>query len=79
MAADTNVDAVVFDLDSTLCVSEQSDEEIRSSVFDRAGLAQCGRRRTGPTRSTPPTRIRRRLTDWSRWPTCPASSEIRGP
>jgi putative hydrolase of the HAD superfamily len=28
-------DAVCFDLDSTLCVSEQSDDEIHAAVFDR--------------------------------------------
>ncbi|WP_135363913.1 HAD family hydrolase [Halosimplex halophilum] len=31
-------DAVCFDLDSTLCVAEQSDAEIHAAVFDRVGL-----------------------------------------
>ncbi|WP_415380768.1 HAD family hydrolase [Halosimplex sp. TS25] len=31
-------DAVCFDLDSTLCVSEQSDAEIHQAVFDRCGV-----------------------------------------
>ncbi|MFC7138565.1 HAD family hydrolase [Halosimplex aquaticum] len=31
-------DAVCFDLDSTLCVSEQSDAEIHEAVFERCGV-----------------------------------------
>lgn len=31
---DADVDAVCFDLDSTLCISEQSDHEIHDAVFD---------------------------------------------
>lgn len=34
----TTVDAVCFDLDSTLCLSNQSDQEIHSAVFERAGV-----------------------------------------
>ncbi|WP_276256786.1 HAD family hydrolase [Halomontanus rarus] len=30
-----NIDAVCFDLDGTLCVDDQSDEEIHEAVFDR--------------------------------------------
>lgn len=33
-----DVDAVCFDLDSTLCVSNQSDSDIHGAVFDRAGI-----------------------------------------
>lgn len=33
-----DIDAVCFDLDSTLCVSNQSDEEIHQAVFDRVGV-----------------------------------------
>jgi putative hydrolase of the HAD superfamily len=32
------IDAVCFDLDSTLCVSNQSDEKIHREVFERAGI-----------------------------------------
>lgn len=32
------VEAVCFDLDSTLCLSNQSDHEIHSTVFERAGI-----------------------------------------
>jgi len=31
-------EAVLFDLDSTLCLSDQSDEEIHGAVFDRVGV-----------------------------------------
>ncbi|MFB6173932.1 MAG: HAD family hydrolase [Halobacteriales archaeon] len=31
-------DAVCFDLDSTLCVAEQSDREIHAAIFDRVGV-----------------------------------------
>lgn len=34
----SDIDAVCFDLDSTLCVSNQSDSEIHEAVFDRAGI-----------------------------------------
>lgn len=34
----TDVEAVCFDLDSTLCVSNQSDSDIHGAVFDRAGI-----------------------------------------
>lgn len=34
----TRVDAICFDLDSTLCTSNQSDAEIHETVFDRAGV-----------------------------------------
>lgn len=34
----SDVDAVCFDLDSTLCVSNQSDSEIHRDVFERAGI-----------------------------------------
>ena len=34
----SDVDAVCFDLDSTLCVSNQSDNEIHQEVFERAGI-----------------------------------------
>lgn len=30
-----NIDAVCFDLDETLCVDDQSDEEIHAAIFDR--------------------------------------------
>jgi putative hydrolase of the HAD superfamily len=33
-------DAVLFDLDSTLCVSEQSDHDIHEAVFERVGREQ---------------------------------------
>ena len=33
----TEIDAVCFDLDSTLCLPEQSDEEIHEAVFERVG------------------------------------------
>lgn len=32
------VDAVLFDLDRTLCVRDQSDEEIHEAVFEHAGI-----------------------------------------
>lgn len=32
------IEAVCFDLDSTLCLSNQSDQEIHAEVFDRAGV-----------------------------------------
>lgn len=32
------IETVVFDLDTTLCVNTQSDEEIHETVFDRAGM-----------------------------------------
>lgn len=32
------LEAVCFDLDSTLCVANQSDEEIHRAVFERAGI-----------------------------------------
>lgn len=34
----TPVDAICFDLDSTLCMSNQSDADIHEAVFDRAGV-----------------------------------------
>jgi len=34
-----SVDAVLFDLDSTLCVAEQTDHEIHRAVFDRVDVA----------------------------------------
>lgn len=34
----SDVDAVLFDLDSTLCVREQDDDEIHARVFDRVGV-----------------------------------------
>lgn len=30
-----NIDAVCFDLDGTLCVDDQTDEEIYEAIFDR--------------------------------------------
>ncbi|PSP81589.1 HAD family hydrolase [Halobacteriales archaeon QS_1_68_20] len=33
-------DAVVFDLDNTICVHQQDDEEIHEKVFERAGVGQ---------------------------------------
>jgi putative hydrolase of the HAD superfamily len=35
------LDAVCFDLDSTLCLSNQSDQEIHEAVFERAGVDPC--------------------------------------
>ncbi|WP_247728618.1 HAD family hydrolase [Halovivax limisalsi] len=34
----SDIDAVCFDLDSTLCVSNQSDGDVHAAVFDRAGI-----------------------------------------
>ncbi len=34
----SDIDAVCFDLDSTLCVSNQSDREIHQELFERAGI-----------------------------------------
>ncbi|ELZ20201.1 HAD-superfamily hydrolase [Halosimplex carlsbadense 2-9-1] len=34
----TELDAVVFDLDSTLCVSTQDDEAIHRAIFERTGI-----------------------------------------
>ncbi len=34
----TETEAVCFDLDDTLCLSTQSDEEIHATVFERAGV-----------------------------------------
>ncbi|QPV63975.1 HAD family hydrolase [Halosimplex litoreum] len=34
------LDAVVFDLDSTLCVSTQSDAEIHEAIFERTGISK---------------------------------------
>jgi putative hydrolase of the HAD superfamily len=34
------LDAVVFDLDSTLCVSTQSDEEVHRRIFERTGIPE---------------------------------------
>lgn len=34
----SDIDAICFDLDSTLCVSNQSDREIHQELFERAGI-----------------------------------------
>jgi HAD superfamily hydrolase (TIGR01509 family) len=34
----SSIEAVCFDLDSTLCLPDQSDQEIHAAVFDRAGV-----------------------------------------
>ncbi|WP_459192756.1 HAD family hydrolase [Halosimplex sp. J119] len=36
----TEFDAVVFDLDNTLCVPTQSDEEIHEAIFERTGIPE---------------------------------------
>ncbi|SIQ77590.1 putative hydrolase of the HAD superfamily [Haladaptatus litoreus] len=36
----TNIDAVLFDLDSTLCVSDQDEEAVLAEAFDRASVEQ---------------------------------------
>jgi HAD superfamily hydrolase (TIGR01549 family) len=37
----TEYDAVVFDLDSTLCVADQDDRDIHDAIFERVGREQC--------------------------------------
>ncbi|NHX36495.1 MULTISPECIES: HAD family hydrolase [Halolamina] len=35
-----DVEAVCFDLDGTLCVADQSDEEIHEAIFDRVDVPE---------------------------------------